>query len=260
MSRRTAPVAPAAAPAGVPAPSLWRHPEARHAVTLPGGEVAYALRRSQRRSIGLVVDAQGLRVAAPRAATLAQVEQVLQAKAAWILRHLAAQQERALRRQEAQPVWGPQAPLPCLGRTLRLQAQAPAWRLDGELLHVPLPDEAPPAQWAAALRGWLQTRALEVFKERCALYAPRMGVRPARLALSAAATRWGSASAAGVIRLNWRLVHLAPALIDYVVVHELAHLREMNHSAAFWAHVRAVLPDFEQRRAALRAAVLPALE
>jgi hypothetical protein len=263
LSTASPPRADAAQPAGAaPALTLWRHPEARHAVRLPGAEVAYALRRSSRRSIGLVVDAQGLRVAAPRGATLAQVEQALQAKAAWILRHLAAQQEQQLRRREAQPVWGAQALLPYLGAPLRLQAEAGAWRLDveGERLHVPLPATAAPAQWATALRGWLQARALAVFQERCALHAPRMGVRPARLALSAARTRWGSASVTGVVRLNWRLVHLAPALIDYVVVHELAHLREMNHSPAFWAHVRAVLPDYASRRAALRAAVLPTLE
>jgi predicted metal-dependent hydrolase len=252
----------AALDGAAPQPALWRHPEARHAVRLPGAEVGYALRRSSRRSIGLVVDAQGLRVAAPRNATLAQVEQVLQAKAAWILRHLAAQQHQALRRREAQPVWGPEARLPFLGETLQLQAQAPAWHLDAPagLLWVPLPAQAPPAQWATALRGWLQARALEHFQQRCALYAPLLGVRPARVALSAAVTRWGSASAAGVIRLNWRLVHLPQELIDYVVVHELAHLREMNHSTAFWTHVRAVLPDFAAHRAALRASVLPALE
>jgi predicted metal-dependent hydrolase len=257
----SAPRALAAAPAGAaPQHALWRHPEARHAVLLPGAEVAYALKRSSRRSIGLVVDAQGLRVAAPRNATLAQVEQVLHTKAAWILRHLAAQQDKALRRQ-AQPLWGAQATLPFLGGTLRLQPDAPAWRLDAQaaLLHTPLGAEAQPAQWAPALRGWLQAQALDIFRQRCAAYAPLLAVRPARVALSAAATRWGSASAAGVIRLNWRLVHLRQELIDYVVVHELAHLREMNHSTAFWGHVRAVLPDFAAHRAALRAAVIPAL-
>ena len=72
------------------------------------------------------------------------------------------------------------------------------------------------------------------------------------LRLSSAQTRWGSASADGSIRLNWRLIHFAPAIIDYVVAHELAHLREMNHSPAFWETVRSVLPDFERSREALR--------
>ena len=81
-----------------------------------------------------------------------------------------------------------------------------------------------------------------------------------RLSLSAAATRWGSAGADGSIRLNWRLVHFALPVIDYVVVHELAHLREMNHSARFWDAVRSVLPDYEAARLALRDPVLPAFD
>jgi predicted metal-dependent hydrolase len=80
------------------------------------------------------------------------------------------------------------------------------------------------------------------------------------LSLSSAATRWGSASADGRIRLNWRLVHFAMPVIDYVVAHELAHLREMNHSPAFWEVVRTALPGFEQARGALRHEVLPLLD
>ena len=79
-----------------------------------------------------------------------------------------------------------------------------------------------------------------------------------RLSLSSAATRWGSASADGSIRLNWRLVHFALPMIDYVVAHELAHLREMNHSPRFWDVVRSVLPDYEAARGTLRDEVLPA--
>jgi len=78
--------------------------------------------------------------------------------------------------------------------------------------------------------------------------------------LSSAGTRWGSAGADGTIRLNWRLVHFAPAVIDYVVAHELAHLREMNHSAAFWDVVRSVVPGYEQARASLRDCVLPPID
>ena len=81
-----------------------------------------------------------------------------------------------------------------------------------------------------------------------------------RLTLSSASTRWGSASADGSIRLNWRLVHFGLPVIDYVVTHELAHLREMNHSAAFWDVVRQALPDFEAARGALRHEVLPAFD
>jgi predicted metal-dependent hydrolase len=85
-------------------------------------------------------------------------------------------------------------------------------------------------------------------------------VRPKRLSLSSASTRWGSASADGSVRLNWRLVHFALPVIDYVVTHELAHLREMNHSAAFWDVVRSVLPDYEAARHSLRHELLPVLD
>ena len=81
-----------------------------------------------------------------------------------------------------------------------------------------------------------------------------------RLALSSAQTRWGSANADGSIRLNWRLIHFAMPSIDYVVAHELAHLREMNHSPRFWDVVRSVLPDYEQQRSQLKEGVVPVFD
>ena len=96
-----------------------------------------------------------------------------------------------------------------------------------------------------------------MFEERCGLFTQRLGVRYTRLGLSSAQTRWGSASASGSIRLNWRLIHFAMPTIDYVVAHELAHLREMNHSPRFWDVVRSVLPDYEAARMTLHNDVLP---
>jgi predicted metal-dependent hydrolase len=110
------------------------------------------------------------------------------------------------------------------------------------------------------VQSWLQRQARRVFEERCALYAPRLGVTMKRMALSSASTRWGSASADGSIRLNWRLVHFALPVVDYVVAHELAHLREMNHGPAFWEAVRSVLPGFENARGVLRQQVAPVLD
>ena len=85
-------------------------------------------------------------------------------------------------------------------------------------------------------------------------------MRYTRLALSSAQTRWGSASADGSIRLNWRLVHLPMSTIDYVVAHELAHLRHMDHSPRFWDVVRSVMPDYEVVRSGLRDDVLPVFD
>jgi predicted metal-dependent hydrolase len=84
-----------------------------------------------------------------------------------------------------------------------------------------------------------------------------MGVQMKALKLSSARTRWGSASVDGTIRLQWKLMHFSPAVIDYVVVHELAHLREMNHSPRFWQVVAEALPDYEVPLEQLRHAVIP---
>jgi len=103
------------------------------------------------------------------------------------------------------------------------------------------------------VQSWLQREARRVFAERTAHFAAKLGVRVRRLALSSATTRWGSASADGSVRLHWRLIEHPLATIDYVVAHELAHLREMNHGPKFWAIVESVVPDYRASRARLRA-------
>ena len=110
------------------------------------------------------------------------------------------------------------------------------------------------------MQSWLQRQARRVFEERVAHFAQKLNVRCRRLTLSSAQTRWGSASQDGSVRLNWRLIHFAMATIDYVVAHELAHLREMNHSPRFWDVVRSVLPDFERSRGALKDDTLPVFD
>ena len=270
-ARRAEP--PAAAPVPVPEPvPHFQHPRAQRSIALAGHQVGYEFRRARRRSIGFVVGTEGLSVSAPRWVALAEVEQALQAKAGWILRKLHEQQERARRLQAAKVVWRDGTSLPFLGETLILLLDprvtgAQLHSADDILpgvprltLHLGLPQAATQDQIRELVQAWLQRQARRVFEERCAHFAPKLGVRIRRLSLSSAATRWGSASADGSVRLNWRLIHFALPVIDYVVTHELAHLREMNHSPAFWEVVRSVLPDFERSRGALRSEVLPSLD
>ena len=87
-------------------------------------------------------------------------------------------------------------------------------------------------------------RAKRIFPERTAYFAKRMGVDYGRITIREQKTRWGSCSSKGNLNFNWKLVLLDPELLDYVVVHELAHRREMNHSVAFWKVVEAELPDY----------------
>lgn len=256
-----APTAAQVAPAAAPG---FQHPHAKAQITLDGHGVGYALRRSRRRSIGFVIAADGLAVSAPRWVGLSEIESALREKAAWILRKLHEQRERARRLDAARIDWRDGTRLPFLGEPvqLRLDTQTTGVVLDAEqrALHLGLPASAAPEQIRDAVQSWLQRQARRVFEERCALFAPRLNVRVKRLSLSSAATRWGSASADGSIRLNWRLVHFALPVIDYVVAHELAHLREMNHSPAFWDVVRSAVPHFEAARGALRLEVLPAFD
>ena len=95
-------------------------------------------------------------------------------------------------------------------------------------------------------------RAKRIFPERTAYFAKRMGVDYGRITIREQKTRWGSCSSKGNLNFNWKLVLLAPELLDYVVVHELAHRREMNHSKNFWKIVEAELPDDRERRRRLK--------
>jgi predicted metal-dependent hydrolase len=251
---------------------VFRHPRAEREVALDGHLVAYAFRRARRRSIGFVVGPEGLSVSAPRWVGRAEVDAALREKSRWILRKLQEQGERSRRLEQARVNWSDGATLPFLGQTVTVVVDP---RVTGALLqpgtdplpgvphltlHVGLPQGAAAGQVREVVQSWLQRQARRIFEERCALFAPRLGVRYTRLSLSSASTRWGSASADGSIRLNWRLVHFGLPVIDYVVAHELAHLREMNHSPTFWQVVRSVVPDVDSARGALRKEVLPVFD
>ena len=256
----------------VPPPSEFLHPRSQREIQLGAHRVAYELRRARRRSIGFVVGAEGLSVSAPRWVGLGEVESALREKSAWILRKLHEQRERGQRVAATRVDWQDGTTIPFLGesvivvldpRTTGAVLNTAASALPGVprlTLHLGLPQAAAPAQIRDAVQSWLQRQARRIFEERCAVFTVRLGVRVTRLSLSSASTRWGSASASGAIRLNWRLVHFCLPVIDYVVTHELAHLKEMNHSPAFWDVVRSALPAFEQARGALRTELLPAFD
>lgn len=240
----------------VVAPSLGGAAPPLRELHLGEHRVAYELRRARRRSIGFVVGSEGLRVSAPRWLPQADIERALLQKSDWILRKLVEQGERARRVEAARIEWRDGGSLSFLGRPvwLRLDPALAGVRLDesGSLLLLGLPLSATEAQVRDAAQAWLKRRARAVFEPRCLHFAQALGVQMTALRLSSAQTRWGSASVDGTIRLNWRLIHFAPDIIDYVVAHELAHLREMNHSARFWAVVASVLPDYELARGRLR--------
>lgn len=246
-------------------PATWHHPRANRLVRLRGNEVGYEFLRGKRRTIGLSVDREGLSVRAPRWSSLADVETVLQEKAGWVLDKLAESRERAERQSAMRIRWADGAELPLLGEPVRLLLD-PAHGFSGRgagfdgatrTLRVGLPHHASEAQIRDAAQAWLMRHARTVFTQRLDHFAPRLGVSWTKLSLSNAESRWGSASADGRIRLNWRLIHLSMDMVDYVVVHELSHLHHMDHSPRFWDVVASVMPDHAERRRALKDAALP---
>lgn len=228
-------------------------------VVLGGAAVPYRLERARRHSIGFIVGDAGLVVRAPGWVTLAAIESALQEKSDWIVRHLARHAQRARQQEAARIAWRDGGTLPWLGAplTLRLDGIGHAPLRIGAALHLPPAFGGAPIALRASVQAWAQREARRHFAERLAHFAPQLGVRWQRLVLSSAATRWGSASASGTIRLNWRLMHYREALIDSVVVHELAHLREMNHSPRFWAIVATVVPEHAALRRELRELAAP---
>jgi len=244
------------APLACPLPAVLPTAGLRHAM-LGGVQVPYQLVRARRKSIGFVIGPEGLVVRAPGWVALRDIELALQDKSGWILSKLQqrAQQER-LPHAEAE-AWKDGADLPYLGGTVRLcvvaKGQAPQVPEGVQPLVLQMPPQASLTQVREAAQAWFKQQARVLFEARLRHFGPQLGVQHQRLSLSSARTRWGSARSDGHIRLNWRLIHLPLAQIDYVVVHELAHLRVMDHSPRFWDTVGTVMPDYRQRRRALRA-------
>lgn len=247
-----APTAPitSATPAPPPAPGLRR-------LRLQQDVLDYRLLRSKRRTISFLIDDEGLRVTAPRWVTVSEIEAAITKKQQWIFSKINAQREHSARQLQAPMHWRDGASLPYLGLdvTLRMveSGTTGVW-FDVNLreLHVSLPASATEQQLKDRVQGWLQGQAKSLFAERLSIYAEKLGVQFQSFRLSSATTQWGSCTADGKIRLNWRLMHFALPNIDYVIAHELSHLREMNHGPQFWATLQSVFPEFAAAKKTLR--------
>ena len=221
-----------------------------------GRRIAYQVRVSPRaRAIRLVIrPATGLEVVLPRGTSPARAEQVIHEKTEWIL--------RTLDRIASESV---HAPVPLVsgsalafaGRrlTLALAIGAPPGRfratLDDDTIRLTTADAAPETVYAA-LEVWYRRQARVIIAERLTHWNAHYGFTYGRVTIKEQKSRWGSCSRQGNLNFNWRLL-LAPApILDYVVIHELAHLKELNHSPRFWAVVAQTCPDYIAKRRWLR--------
>ncbi len=218
----------------------------------------YSLRRSTRRSIGFMIDDEGLRVTAPKRISISEIDNAIHTKQHWILSKLKERRERRAARLEKPPIeWIDGASLPYLGSEIHLRLQVggrnrSSFDAATRQLTIILVPGATEEQLKERVKAWYQQEAKTLFVQRLDLYAERLGVQYSDFGLSSAGTRWGSCTAERKIRLNWKLIHFSLPLIDYVIAHELAHILEMNHSARFWAAVESIYPHYDAARDLLR--------
>ncbi len=218
----------------------------------------YELRRSTRRSIGFMIDDDGLRVTAPKRVSIAEIDEAIRTKQHWILSKLKERRERRAARLQKPPVeWVDGAQIPYMGAdiTLRLLVggrNRSIYNPNTRELWMTLIPGASETLLKERVKQWYQQQAKELFEQRLDLFAARLGVRYHSFGLTSAGTRWGSCTADRKIRLNWKLIHFSLPLIDYVVAHELSHILEMNHSQQFWDTVGLIYPEYEEAKNLLR--------
>lgn len=225
----------------------------QRSIELAGKPVTYTLKRSnKRRSIGLRIDDRGLTVNMPLRASEKWLHSVLNEKADWVVEKLGNWQTK----KTVTPEWINGEKIKFRGETFTLRIIPSLFnsppQLYGEQLHIHVVDTTNILKIEKVVTQWYRREAERVFAECVAHYAALMQVAPKEIKLSSARTQWGSCTVRGIVRLNWQLVKMPLHLIDYVVVHELAHLVEMNHSDAFWNVVKIACPEYAQCRSELR--------
>lgn len=223
--------------------------------------IEYSIRRSVRRgTVSIAIDRNGdVLVTAPSPASVLRVDDIVHSKASWIIERLKKQRDLPPPPAEREFVSG--ETFLYLGRQHRLRLdwnQEPRpLRLESGWLRLPIPkhlgDEHRARFVRAALVDWYRRRAAEKLPRRLALWAEKVGLNLPDLLLVEPRKRWGSASASGTLRINWRIIQAPPSLVDYVLAHELTHLRHPNHTRHFWSALGRVMPDCDARKSRLRA-------
>ena len=214
------------------------------------------IRSSRRKTATIKVDLEGVSVRIPADLPLARIEKLVAEKTAWIERKLAEaeRKRRGIAGQLEQSstladgsrimVQGQLLPLKLIASDQMKVVQS-SDRLevyaDADLI-------ADKEQLRALVEQWLYRRAVEELNFCVNVYKQRVGATPSRIQIKDYRARWGSCKPDGSIQLNWRLIHAPMHIMDYVVVHELCHLLEMNHSKHFWSEVERVEPQYKMKR------------
>ena len=225
----------------------------QHSIVLHNQLIYYRIERARRRTVGMMVDAQGLRVRAAPRVSIVEIERILHSKANWILKALHTTQVRAQNSFVPNLNLKDGEVIRLLGRDMNLR-----W---GNAVYAPEFDSLEREVWAKrprdmndservaqAVEAALDAYLLKYLHVRAQSYTQQYGLVYRDIVLSNARTSWGTCRRDGLIRMNWRLVFLEPELVDYVLAHELAHTVQMNHSPKFWQQVGMLCPDYLRLR------------
>jgi len=230
-------------------------------IEVKGDKVAYTIVKTRRKTIGITVDMNGeVKVSAPLYISEKQIRETVQKKAGWIVKKVNEVIERNSDIVSRQFVSGER--ISYLGKEYTLEI-VEKYLKKAEILikedvltvyiSLGLSGESRTQTIKQALEKWYRQRFAEIIKERIEKYYEQLKVAPCKVVVKDQKTRWGSCSKKGNINLNWRLVMAPLHVIDYVVVHELCHLKIMNHSKDFWNLVMSVMPNYTESKTWLRA-------
>lgn len=207
----------------------------------------YTLLKSKRKTIAITIDLNGnIVVKAPMRANKNDVDYFLREKQDWIQKHVAIQKENAEKR--ADNLKGKLETLTYLGKEYPVLNKEP-YGFDTKCFTFP---DLPFEQLRSGIIIFYKNEAKKLLDEKVAYYSRMVGVNPTSVKINSAKTRWGSCSAKGSLNFSWKLILAEESVVDYVVVHELCHLKQMNHSNLFWAEVQKVVPDYKQKREKLK--------
>jgi len=211
--------------------------------------INYTISRSNRKTIALHIKNGSLEVRAPLHASKANIDKFVHSKSSWIEKHLSQSAERAEKRESFTLNYG--STITYRGREYPIYAkEGSRVGFDGSVFY--MPPNLSPERIKDACEQIYRILAKNTCTEKVLAFAKQMSVMPIAVKVNGATTRWGSCSGKKSLNFSWRLVMADDDVIDYVVVHELAHITEMNHSEKFWAIVAGVLPDYRERQKRLK--------
>jgi predicted metal-dependent hydrolase len=220
----------------------------QESIVLADAALSYKLIRKPRRNVGLRIDTDGLTVNAAMGTPATIIESFIRKHEKWILKKLDVWKSREVKPMQ----WEAQTPLMLRGQTIQLfwdRTKSSPVRID--LIGVTI-GEPKEERIAARVQQWLKREALTDFAARTHRVCQQHAITPPRMMLSSAKHRWGSCNSKREVRLNWRLIQASPEIIEYVICHELAHLKHMDHSPRFWAEVARMCPDYDRLRKQLQ--------